>query len=272
MDKFKTFFIRVNLMTEPQYHELSKYATFSIKLPTGKLDAPLQTTLYIHLKSAIPIELFKTLYKNIQKSEDKLNIFFAGAPLVVDEDIFTNYIKFYLEVHNINNILVKNLIDRQAFSIADSGLAIITYDNKSELHEFKSIEEEIIGFFKRINFFITGFDYEFNKNHQEMEALKKVREEQLQNSRIAFDSEKAQLAKVNKYNSSALAKFKCPTLKLGEIVYGGDENYVIVTGEIFKVKIDSLRMGAQKFTFYITDYDDAFVVTAFAGVKKASVA
>jgi DNA polymerase III alpha subunit (gram-positive type) len=256
-------------MTESEYEELSKYATFSIKLPTSNLNVTTNTTLQVKLNAALPINLFKSFYQNIQKSLDKLNVVFVGSPLFIDEEQFTDYIRFYFDNHNINNVLVRNLIERQAFSISDSGLVIITYDNKSELHEFKLIEENLILFFKRINFFVTGFDYEFNKNRQELEASKKAREEQLQASRTSFDSDKAQLLKVGKYNNSCIAKFKCPSVKLNQIVYGGDENYVIVSGEIFKVKTDSLKSGALKYTFYITDYEDTFVITAFAGVKKA---
>jgi DNA polymerase III alpha subunit (gram-positive type) len=269
MDKFKTFFLRVNFMNEAEYEELSKYATFSIKLPTSNLNVLTNTTLQIKLNAILPINLFKSFYQNIQKSLDKLNVVFVGSPLPADEEQFTDYIQFYFNDHNIHNVLVRNLIERQAFSISDSGLVIITYDNKSELHEFKLIEEDLLSFFKRINFFVTGFDYEFNKNRQELEASRKAREEQLQASRVSFDSEKTQLLKVKKYNSASIAKFKCPSVKLNQIVYGGDDNYVIVTGEIFKVKIDSLKSGTQKYTFYITDYEDTFVITAFAGVKKA---
>jgi DNA polymerase III alpha subunit (gram-positive type) len=175
-----------------------------------------------------------------------------------------------LDANQIGNVLVRNLIGRQSFSISDSGLVIVTYDNKSELHEFQKIENELVKFFQFANFHITGFDYEFNHDRQQIEADKKVREEKMFSKLNPINTTENELKKVEVYNLQIFNKFKDRQVKLADIVFGGDNQYAIVSGEIFKIKSDQLKSGNQKFTFYITDYEDTFVITTFVGVRKAN--
>jgi hypothetical protein len=81
-------------MTKLEYEELSRFAHFSIKLPTNNIEDPSKVTINIELKAPLPIELFKTLYANIHKIKDKIQIIFVGNLLPVDENEFSKYILF----------------------------------------------------------------------------------------------------------------------------------------------------------------------------------
>jgi DNA polymerase III alpha subunit (gram-positive type) len=271
MDKFKLFFSRISLLNEQQFDELSKYASFAIKLPTNQVGAPIKTTLHITLKKLLPIDLFSILFNNIQETKNKLEVHFIGNPVAIDTQELSKYIQFFLEYKKINNVLVHNLVKRQSLSISDSGLILITYESKSELHEFKLIEKGLLDFLHSINLHTTGFDYEFNHDHKEIEAIKKAKQEQIYASLAPINADETQLRKVTIYNQNLFKnKFKDPITKLSEIVFTGENQYINVTGEIFKVTNDTLKNGNQKFVFYITDYDDSLAITVFVGTRKAT--
>jgi DNA polymerase III alpha subunit (gram-positive type) len=270
MDRFKIFFSRIGLLNEQQFDEFTKYASFEIKLPTGEIGAPLKTSLNVALKSIPPIELFDVFYRNIQFVKDKLNINFIGSPIVVDAEQLTVYIAYFFRISEIHNILLLNLIQRQNIAISDSGLVVITYDSKSEMKEFKLVEKSLIDFFHTINFFVTGFDYELNQDRKQLDAYKKVKEEEMLAALSQVNNDELQLKKINAYNQGVLTnKYKEPITKISDIVYTGENQYIVVSGEIFKITIDTLKNGTQKFMFYVSDYEDSIAITIFAGSRKA---
>jgi DNA polymerase III alpha subunit (gram-positive type) len=121
-----------------------------------------------------------------------------------------------------------------------------------------------------INFHVTGFDYEFNHDRKEIEAVKKAKQEQIYASLVPINADEAQLRKVTVYNQNLFkSKFKDPITKLSEIIFTGENQYINVSGEIFKITNDTLKNGNQKFIFYITDYDDSLAITVFVGTRKA---
>jgi DNA polymerase III alpha subunit (gram-positive type) len=258
------------LLNEQQFDELSKHATFGIKLATNEINAPTKTTLEINLKSALPIELFEIFYKNIACIKDKLDVIFIGKPIVIDVDQLTTYIQFFFQFNDIHNVLLINLIKRENIAILDSGLVLVTYNNKTEMKEFKSIENSLLEFFNFINLFVTGFDYEINQDHKQLEAYKKAKHEQIMAALTPVNADELQLKKVASHNLNALTnKYKDSLIKISDIVYTGENQYHNVSGEIFKITIDTLRNGTQKYVFFISDYEDSIAITLFAGVKKA---
>jgi DNA polymerase-3 subunit alpha (Gram-positive type) len=270
MDKFKQFFSRINLLNEQQFDELSKYATFDIAVATRKPGAPLKTTLNITLNSVPPVELFGTFLKNIQKINDKLKVNFIGPLVPVDVEQLTDYIQYFFQVNNIHNVLLLNLIKRENIAISDTGLVIVTYDNKSEMKEFKLIEKSLHDFFRSINFFVSGFDYEINPDHQKIETYRIAKEEQILATLKPINSSEIEFKRVEAHNRNAFTnKYKDPLTKISDIVYTGDNQYINVSGEIFKIKQDTLKNGTQKFVFYISDYEESIPITLFAGFKKA---
>jgi DNA polymerase-3 subunit alpha (Gram-positive type) len=270
MDKFKLFFSRIGLLNERQFDEFIKYALFEIKLPTSEIGAPVKTTLHITLKSLPPIELFDSLYKNINGIQDKLQIVFIGNPIVIDAEQLCSYIQYFFKINRINNILLGNLINRQNIAITDSGLVMITYDSKSEMKEFKLIENALLDFLHSINLFVSGFDYHANNDHKQLEAYKKAKTEQMLAPLTSTNQDELQLKKVSQYNKNVFVnKYKDPMTKISDIVYTGENQYINVSGEIFKITMDTLRNGAQKFVFYISDYEDSIAISLFVGVRKA---
>jgi DNA polymerase-3 subunit alpha (Gram-positive type) len=270
MEKFKLFFERTKLLSLEQFNELNKYATLKIKIPPAELKTPGKICLEIRLKSILPIELFKPLYKNIQRLKEQFQVKFVGNPLSVDVDQLGQYINLFAEYENISNALITNLIQRKAFTISDSGFVIVTYDNKSEFNEFQLIEQKILVFFRSINIFINSFDYQANFDKKEIDAFKKAKEEQIKAMLSPKNADDIQLQKINTYNQNVfINKYKEPITKIADIIYTGENQYVNVSGEIFKITVDTLKNGTQKFVFYISDYDDSIAITVFAGSRKA---
>ncbi|MDR0675342.1 MAG: PolC-type DNA polymerase III [Mycoplasmataceae bacterium] len=270
MDKFKTFFSRIGLLNEPQFDELSRHAQFEIKLPTNKVGAPLKTTLNILLKSVPSSQLINTLYENIENIKDKLNVVFIGNPIPIDIHQLSSYILLFFKINGINNVLLNNLIQRENIAITDSGLVMITYDSKSEMKEFKFIEKTLLDFLRSINLFVTGFDYQANHDQKQLNAYKKVKEEEILATLRPTNVDELQLRRVIAYNQNIfINKYKDPITKISNIVYTGENQYLNVSGEIFKINVDILKNGAQKFVFYVSDYEDSIAITLFAGVKKA---
>jgi DNA polymerase III alpha subunit (gram-positive type) len=269
MDKFRLFFSRLDLLELEQFNELCKYVTFDIYLPTKKLNDPEKVCLKIKLKQVIPIEIFSVLYRNISGKKEFVDVEFVGNPVPIEPEQLSAYILFFLELNNIHNVLIINLIKRQSLTISDSGLVVITYDSKSEFKEFHTIEPELLNFFDVNKIFISKFDYQFNDDYKEVEAFRKTREEQILTP-LKTNLDEIELKRVQIHNQKIFNnKCKEPNVKLVDIVYTGENQYVNVSGEIFKITVDPLRNGTQKFVFYISDYEDSIAITLFAGVKKS---
>ncbi len=252
MEKFKSFFLKINFMNENEYEKTKDSCDFQIKN-----DNVIKVTLSFN--NLIEPKLYFSLLNRKNNFGSDIEIIFDSSNLVLDKEDITKYLIYYIEHLSINNVHFKNCILRNSTKIEDNSL-ILFYLNDIEKD---GIEKYTSG----LNLFLQQAGILFNEIRLELDE--KVKEIELyKNSKL--ENVKSTLINTKKTNYESKKeivfknKFK-PVYgeveKIANLIPEQGESTII--GKVFKR--DKLVVKGDKtiYKFYITDYTDSILVKCF---------
>jgi hypothetical protein len=254
MEKYRTFFNKIKLLNDEQFNLLSQHAGFDIQLP----DVPgACVKLGIHLKSILPIELFKTINNAIIALNNQITVNIEGDIIIDDVDVLDSYIDYFLDFTNNKNIVISNLLKRKAFYLMESGLVIVPYFNNVEMTEFKRIEKPLIVFLKECGIKVGGFDYKIDEDRQKLALYKQKQLDDLKKHTIVQNDD-IQIKKVTNDNAITVKTIS----SLNDLAI--EDRTAVIQGELFKVEQVNTRKG-KLYKFSVTDYSNAITLVVFEG-------
>lgn len=257
MEKIIRFLIQTNILTKDECDSLVKISTISITPPTDSLNK-----IKITLSLDKPLEF--GLYKKIKSKEEEFKdqLVFEIKPkhdLDFDEEALKKYLKFFCEEKIQASSILKQLLPMIPFYTDDKGTLIFQYFNKNELEELKKHEVLLKDFFNSIGLMCKTFDYELDKDRQNLEINKEKRRQELINYQKKHSPAIQSQAEIdNKITSKAIP--------IGELV--PELRNATIYGKIFAIEAITTKNNKRFFVYSITDCENSINIKGFETVSN----
>ena len=248
MEKFKTFLVETNVLTEDQYDELSKNVNFSIS--RGSSD---NIVMKIDFESMPhPALFFEFLSKT--KNHDGVEFINNYDNCIFDFNNVSEYLIYYSEKNKIFSPMIKNIINRKSGKIENFTL-YINYLNFSEEKELEKTIQPIKKFLEDCGMKFEKIEFIFDEKMREIEMYK--------NKKNTIDSNMI-ISKQKNYNKNDLSKtynksnIRGTIEKIIDIV--PEQRSALVLVEIFDIKKITTKNSKIIYQLYATDYSNSILL------------
>ncbi|MGL4617116.1 MAG: PolC-type DNA polymerase III, partial [Mycoplasmoidaceae bacterium] len=246
-DKFLHFFKKSNILSEDEFNSIKDNCVFSISNINGII------TIEIEVDSLLnPKLFFKILDKKNIHSNNELQIILNVKNIIYSADEVFEYIKYYVNKHTNNNLLLKNILTRKKCEIENSNL-VIFYLNLNEREILNNEKNSLLSFFLNVGIHFNEIIFVMDEKNKEIELYKTKKFEKISyidKKKLVNENIKTRRINING-NINTIASLV------------PEQMNAIVQGEVFK--IDSIQIPNNKsiHKFFITDFTDSILIKSF---------
>ena len=256
--KIKKFFIQTKLLNEEEVKELEKKADASI----GFNDSTNNYGLNIKFRDILSVGVFKKLLDASRKQSDNFEFKFSGSVQHFDDSTLNDYFSLICkDIFNLEQHL-ETLLNKRSLTQNKNNI-VIKYFSDAEKSLLDSVLPNISAYLRLAGFYFDKIEFSIDKDRQSISLFTEKKKSEIaqaiQRSKET-DYEMKRLTKENQIRPYDL-------FQISDIV-GTDTNFAF-QGKIYKIesKYSKTREWII-FTFYLTDYNSAVKVNAFANLKS----
>lgn len=248
MEKFKTFLVEINVLTEEQYEELAKNINFSIKR-----DADKKIIISFDFESMPSPNLFFDLLAKT-KNNDGVKFINLYDNCIFDFNVVSQYLIYFSEKNKIFSPTIKNVILRSSGKIENS-ILFINYLNFGEEKELTSALPTIKKFLESCGMKFKKIELIFDEKMREIEMYKDKK------SKIDPSISTFQKKSFDSYNNSKIYKntsIKGPLEKIIDII--PEQRNAVILVEIFDIKKIITKNSKIIYRLYATDFSSSMLL------------
>ncbi len=213
--------------------------------------------LNLYINKGLEIEIINKIH-NFNNSQNSIKFILNFDFINIDISWLKIYIFDY--INNLNNELLKKSLNRQTCKIINNNLEI-DYITEFEKENWQSEENKIIDFLnEKYGFKFSKFEYIKNQSY---ENYIKNHEQEILN-KLAIEDNKTNITKPYYKTTYSKRNKNWMNEPITEIKDLNSEFYnYCIKGQIFNIKKEQYKNGANLISYYITDFSSSIVLKKY---------